>query len=124
MPSDVEQDISGRLKTLRKRQKASRAKSAPLPAWPANPAPKRFRSLSGLDIYHRSHETPWGSMLQGHSQVRLDIGTDRREAKARWTAMSPEEQAPYIALAEEENVQRALAREGSQPLEDEDDDGA
>ena len=124
MHSKVEQDLSGQLRTLRKREKATRVKSAALPAWPAKPAPKRFRSLSGLDIYHRSHETPWGSMLQGSSQVRLDIGTDRREAKARWTAMSPEDQAPYIALAEEENVQRVLEREGSRPLEEDEESGA
>ena len=118
------QDIRVRLKILRQRQKAARAKNATLPAWPAKPAPKRFRSLSGLDIYQRGHESPRGPMLQGSSQLRLDIGTDRRDAKARWTALSPEEQAPYIAEAEEENVRRALEQQDSQPVEDEEDPGA
>ena len=105
------QDLRARLKILRQRHKAARAKSTAMPAWPAKPAPKRFRSLSGLDIYQRGHDTPRGPMLQSSSQVHLDIGTDRRDAKARWTSLSPEEQAPYIAEAEEENVQRALDRE-------------
>ncbi|KAI0710285.1 hypothetical protein C8T65DRAFT_739737 [Cerioporus squamosus] len=77
-----------------------------LPAPATIPAPKRHRELSGLDIFQGSEEAPDAEVILHDGKIRYNIGSQRRDSKAAWEAMSPSEREPYEELARQRNAER------------------